>query len=343
MTTRWRWPPRLNTRPAAMPILMAISAVMGSELARPRTPSVPKRERDMFFLSLPHCRGNREGLASRCNGMNAHDGGSAPNRLNSQPDRGGIALRRLLDAGQLADEALARAADQDGIARFGEASGSGNQLELLRHALAEADAGIERDALLFDAGCLASHSALEQEQAYFLDDIRITRPGERVLRQSAAMHQHDIAATLRDQCWHRGIVAQCRNVVDDPGAGIQCSPRHRGAARVDRDHGVLLGEARDDWEDPAKLFLDRRRSRARPRRLAPDVDIVGALGDEAQAVLDRLGRIETFAAVGKGVRRDVEDRHQARTIEDNAAEALDQVRRAKRPAEARDWRRVAFP
>jgi hypothetical protein len=46
MTTRWRWSPRRNARPAAWPTLSAISAVIWL-LARPLMPSVPKYLRAM--------------------------------------------------------------------------------------------------------------------------------------------------------------------------------------------------------------------------------------------------------------------------------------------------------
>src|SRR5579859_1942482 len=43
MTTRWRCAPRVNSNPAAWPSRNAVSAVIGSELAVPRMPSVPNR------------------------------------------------------------------------------------------------------------------------------------------------------------------------------------------------------------------------------------------------------------------------------------------------------------
>src|SRR4029453_10947868 len=47
MTTRWRWSPRGNWAPAASATLRAMSAVIGSRLAVPRMPSVPKSLRVM--------------------------------------------------------------------------------------------------------------------------------------------------------------------------------------------------------------------------------------------------------------------------------------------------------
>src|SRR5215475_3791880 len=119
MTTRWRWSPRLKTCPAAMPMCMAISAVIGVLLARPRTPSVPKRERDIA-PNLSHRLQNREGLQGPGDVVDANHGGAPAGRFDGQPDRGGIAAARVGDRGKLADEALARRSHQHGITRIGQ-------------------------------------------------------------------------------------------------------------------------------------------------------------------------------------------------------------------------------
>src|SRR5215218_7396329 len=113
MTARLRYPDFLKTRPAAMPMRMAVSAVMGSLFARPRTPSVPKRERDIEG-NLLHCRPNSESLTGRHDVVDPHDGSAPPHRLDRQPSRCRIAIGGLVHSRQLADEAFARAADQDG-------------------------------------------------------------------------------------------------------------------------------------------------------------------------------------------------------------------------------------
>src|SRR5262245_26491307 len=130
MTTRWRWPPRLKTWPAAMPMRMAMSAVMDSLLARPRTPSVPKRERDIA-LNLSHRLRNREGLAGAGDVVDADDGGPAPRGLDRQPDRRGIAAARLGNSREAADEAFARRAHQDRITGVGQPGGAGDQRHVL--------------------------------------------------------------------------------------------------------------------------------------------------------------------------------------------------------------------
>src|SRR5438105_13059678 len=95
-----------------MPMRMAISAVIGSLLARPRTPSVPKRRRDIVG-NLSHCRRNREGLSGGDDVMDTHDRGTPAGRLDGKPDRCRIAPARLADAGQPADQTRAPGSEQD--------------------------------------------------------------------------------------------------------------------------------------------------------------------------------------------------------------------------------------
>jgi len=73
---------------------------MGAVLARPRTPSVPKRERGIRRDSYRICRPDRESLAGAGHVVHAQDGGAMLCRLDRQPDRGRIALPRLLDTGR---------------------------------------------------------------------------------------------------------------------------------------------------------------------------------------------------------------------------------------------------
>ena len=62
------------------------------------------------------------------------------------------------------------------------------------------------------------------------------------------------------------------------------------------------------------FFLERHRPRAAigPRRFRADVDDVGALGGKPPRLLDRRRRLEETAAVGKRIRRDIENAHDQR-------------------------------
>src|SRR5439155_27358763 len=61
----------------------------------------------------------------------------------------------------------------------------------------------------------------------------------------------------------------------------------------------------------AQLLVGRDRLGARAGGLAADVEDRRAFADEVLAVGDRRARVEPEAAVGEGVRRDVDDAHDA--------------------------------
>ena len=74
-------------------------------------------------------------------------------------------------------------------------------------------------------------------------------------------------------------------------------------ARVDRNRHVgLLGEALDDRQHAAQLFVGVDRLGIGPRALAADVEDVGAVGDQLQGVVDRRLRIEKLARRRKSYR-----------------------------------------
>jgi hypothetical protein len=108
------------------------------------------------------------------------------------------------------------------------------------------------------------------------------------LRPAAPVHQHDGGAANGDQRQQAGIVLQCRHVVHDTRAGIETGPRHGGAPRVDRDHDIAPGQALDHGQHALQLFGGLDRPRAGSCRLSPDIDDVGALRNETQAIVDGL-------------------------------------------------------
>ena len=86
-----------------------------------------------------------------------------------------------------------------------------------------------------------------------------------------------------------------------------------GLVGVDRDRHVdAPAQALEHRRDAPQLLVGRQRRRAGPRRLAADVDDVGAVRDHRERVGDRDVGIESRAAVGERIRRDVDDAHDER-------------------------------
>ena len=118
----------------------------------------------------------------------------------------------------------------------------------------------------------------------------------------------DVVAEVRDELRRRVDTVAAEGVdpsliIIDPGLGF--------AKRAEHNWALLthLGQLGDDRPDPAQLFLGRDALCAGPGRLASDIDDVGALPGQVQAVLDGGVRPEPGTAVGERVRRHVDHAH----------------------------------
>ena len=87
------------------------------------------------------------------------------------------------------------------------------------------------------------------------------------------------------------------------------------------------GERLDDGYDATQLLLDERSGRARPGRLAADVEDVGTVREQLPPVRDRALGVEEQPAVGERVGRDVDDPHHLRRLR-HARQAIPPPRRS---------------
>ena len=106
-----------------------------------------------------------------------------------------------------------------------------------------------------------------------------------------------------------GVGEAAADVVDEGGAGREGLLGDGGAHGVHGDGDALGGEPADDGDDALELLRLVDAGGAGAGGLAADVDQVGALGDQVEAVLDGGRRVEPAAAVGEGVGGDVHDPH----------------------------------
>ena len=74
----------------------------------------------------------------------------------------------------------------------------------------------------------------------------------------------------------------------------------------------LRASCSNDRQHACKFFVGGNRLRIRPRAFAADVEHIGAVGHQLQAMRDGRIRIEKLPAVGKAIRRDVDDAHHQR-------------------------------
>ena len=123
------------------------------------------------------------------------------------------------------------------------------------------------------------------------------------------MHQADrgIAGPSRRQC---ARLLECTHIVDQCSARLQRRRNDTGLAGVDR-HGnrQLPGERGNDRRNPIDLFLLAHRLRPWSRRLAADIDHAGTRLRHGDAMLDGPRYIDESTAVGKRIRRDIQNAH----------------------------------
>ena len=84
--------------------------------------------------------------------------------------------------------------------------------------------------------------------------------------------------------------------------------------RVDRDRDAERDDVRQDRRKPRALLVERHADRTAigAGRFRADVEDVGAFGGKPPRMRDGRLRIEKAAAVGKGIRRDIEHAHDQR-------------------------------
>ena len=138
--------------------------------------------------------------------------------------------------------------------------------------LAEADARVDDDAGGRDAGGRGRLDPLAELGEHLGDDIRVLRPRVHVGGRTAPVSEHDVRRRAGDGGEHVRVGEAARHVVDDPGAGLDRGERRRGVHRVDADDGAGVGERPHDRQHPLLLDGHGDALRARPGRLAADVE-----------------------------------------------------------------------
>ncbi len=176
---------------------------------------------------------------------------------------------------------------------------------VLLRRLAEADAGIEQNAAERHAG-----RRREIERA-FEEALDVVENVDRPVRPLAVVHDDDRRAGFGDRVRHARIALQSPDVVDDRGAEPRRLARHCGFAGVDGDGCVeTFSQGPEHRRYPAKLLFRGNGSVAGPGRFAADVDDRRALGNHRVSARDGGLGVEMPSAVGKRIRRHVENAHE---------------------------------
>ncbi len=253
--------------------------------------------------------------------MHAKEPRATLERRDVRADRAADAFARLRDAGDLADESLARRADEDRISERDEARQLGQHCDGRRASLGEPDARIQDDPVSRDAGAQRAAGRVAQFRDDFTHGIVAVR-GVGVRRHggnvATRVHQDNPRARGGAHARHRVVEPKGGDVVHDRRAGLERRMCDRGLCRIDRDRdGWMVSTHRlNERHDAPLLFLRVHGSGAlRARGFSADVDHVRALGDQPLDVPPRIVEREETAAVAEAVRRHVHDSQDPRAVE----------------------------
>src|SRR5215211_1300872 len=183
-----------------------------------------------------------------------------------------------------------------------------DQLEVVLDRLAEADAGVEADAVFGDPRLDCKAQSLLEERLHVVDDVVVARVQLHGPRLAEHVHQADVESGSGDDVGHARVAAQRGDVVDELRTERDRPPRDLGLRGVDR-HRQLLADLLQNRQHPRQLFLDGDGTRAGTRGFPADVDDRRPFIEHSTSVRDGVLRSQVDAAVRERVRRHVHDAH----------------------------------
>jgi len=199
-----------------------------------------------------------------------------------------------------------------------------DQGAIVLELFAESDARIDGQALLVQAVGGGDFDLFSQEVPDLGHDVVVARGGLHGFRDALHVHQDESRAGFRGQDQQPGVHLKGADVVDDVRSGLQSRPGRLELGRIDREKDPRLGSQRGNHRNDAPdLLLGRNGIGAGAGAFPPDVDDVGALVGQSQAVVDGPSGIEIAPAVEKGVGRDVENPHHPGPRPQEVRRALD--------------------
>ena len=176
---------------------------------------------------------------------------------------------------------LPREPHQHGASQRDDPVEPADELEILVGGLAEADPGVEPDALLVDARGHGRAEALVEERRDLVDDVLV--PGRVLHRRRVALHVHqaDVDTRVGDDARELRVASECRDVVHHRRAERDRPAGNFGARGVDRDREA--GEELEHRHDPPQLLRLAHGLCSGACRLAADVDERRAFGEHPPA------------------------------------------------------------
>ena len=209
-----------------------------------------------IFTRRTTARGRGERLDVLADVVDAEDRGAALEGGDRGPHRRGRRARRASGSPRsLPSELLRESPTRTGRPSATSTSRPAHELEVLLDRLAEADARVEADPLLGDAGRDRERQPLLEERRDLRDDVVVARVALHRPRLALHVHQAEVGAGVGDDAGQLRIAAEGGDVVHQLGA-----ERERAAARP------RPSRCRSRRATPAQALEHRHDAAAAPRR-----------------------------------------------------------------------------
>ena len=223
---------------------------------------------------------------------------------------GGVLTRLDRQTEKVAEEALVRGRQEQGLSHRRETVGRAEEFERLRRRLAEVESHVEKHSCPRDPGHEGHLEAVGEEVLDCRDDVVGGVVGIGVVdagsQADVGRDDRRAAARRRRQVLRVGEAA---DVVAEDRPGPVRRVGDRGAPGVDRDRDVESLRDRLDGRDDAVEFLSHGDEVPGTGLDATDVDDVGTIGDESLGPAQRAVELEGRAVVVERIRRAIDDPH----------------------------------
>ncbi len=215
-------------------------------------------------------------------------------------------------AGHCTDKALSRYTQQYGNAKRVEKPNASEDGKIMLDGLAESDARISEHEPPSHSRCFGRLDPRFEEIVNLEQHISVGGIVLHRARVTFGMHQHH-GATQRGRNPERiFIMGESGNVVDEPCPAVNGGPHDACLARIDGNRRRETVKPFQNRTDTTQLLIVADRLCTRPGGLATDVDERRAFRDKPSGMSNSHLRVTEIPAVGKTVRRDIDNPHEPR-------------------------------
>jgi len=266
--------------------------------------------------------------------VDAKKRGASQRARDDARDRSGVAGRRIFDAKDAADRALARDGKENGTAETTEARQLAVDAKAVGGLLGEINPGIEDDRVAGESRRDRERDPGFEKRFQLGQDIRVFHMVVRDFRLAAGVHDQERRSALRAQAGMGGF-GQRAHVVEQVAAGLERPRGDRGSPGIDREERrkklfriawrcLDAPKPQHERVDARPLLFLAHRGAVRAGALPADIHNIGPFGDHLLRPVQSPAGIKP-PVPGKRIVVDIQNSHEERaTREDDTPPAHNQ-------------------